>query len=428
MATLQRRATSIVWLLTTALWGSTAACGGGAASTVDAAAADGARPDVPVDAGSTRRYRLAATGAQYFLGGGLVLGDADLGRDVDVVSVHQDFYGVPWEAFAADTMLPPAWVATMDDLAARTRATGKEVFLSLAPLDGNRRALAPNVRADGSKDFGWKAACYDLATAPDGARLRQAYARYVGWMVREFQPRWVNVAVELSLFMPCGAAWEGMVDLERDAYAAAKAARADVVAFPSIQIDSLYGRAQGSCPTGMTADQCYDVNYARLARLSRDRFAISTYPYGAAGIKTPADVPSDWFTRAADRGGERLVIAEAGWLSTAATGNLDGTCLTFFDQDAQAQAAYFDRLIAITQTHDVDLITWWSDRDLVPEPVMTSCPCTVDAAWCDVVAAFRATGGADPTAQFYGEAVLKMFGTMGLRTYDGTPREPIFGR
>lgn len=44
-------------------------------------------------------------------------------------------------------------------------------------------------------------------------------------MVRLFQPRWTNIAVEVSLFhVTCPAAWDGMVTLERDAYDAAKRA------------------------------------------------------------------------------------------------------------------------------------------------------------------------------------------------------------
>jgi hypothetical protein len=423
-----------VWCFATVL---AAACGN-PAETPDASTV----PDGPpaIDAGPTRRYHLASTGVQLLLDDGLQLTPADLATDADAVSVHQDFYGVPWDAFLADTAPPAAWVATIDQLAADAAATGRPVFLSLSPTYGaDRRRLAARVVADPSTELSaggggfstdeeWKPVCYDLRVEADGPALRAAFARYTTWMVDRFAPRWVNVGIELNLFWSCGAAWEGMVDLERDAYAAAKAAAPGAVVFPSIQIDHLYGRSDGSCPAPMTPDQCFEAHYAGLARLERDRFAISTYPYMQSGIAAPADIPSDWFTRAADRAGEAIVIAETGWLATPAAGDLNGTCITAIDCTATEQAAYLDRLVAEALARNMDLVTWWSNRDVVTAAVMTDCPCDFDASWCALVDLFRSIGGDDPTAQFYGEMLLKIFGTMGIREYDGTPRQPIFDR
>jgi hypothetical protein len=441
MRTLLRNATTVVVLATVVL--GFAACGGGrGAGAPDGRSADAARDagvpadgavvavvDAALDAGPSRPYHLAATGTALDPTRGLVFTDADLATDADVVSLHVDFGGLPWDAFATNGTLPPAWVASMDALAARTRALGKEVFLSLAPLDGARRTLAADVVVDASGEHAvsdWKPACYDLATAPDGAALRLAYGRYVAWMVHEFAPRWVNAGIEVTMFMSCGAAWDGLVALENDAYDAAHAARAGLIVFPSIQLDALYGRTS-ACPSGMTPDQCFEANYARLAGLKRDRFAISTYPYGA-GFATPADLPADWFTRAADRGGERLVFAEIGWLATPLVADDAGTCVLLIDASASAQGDYLDLVIATATARDVDLVTWWSDRDFLPAAVVSSCPCTADVTYCGVIAGVRAAAGADPAAQFAMEALFKYFGAMGLRGIDGTPRQPIFDR
>ena len=62
----------------------------------------------------------------------------------------------------------------------------------------------------------------------------------------------------------------------------------------------MYGLAPGSCPVGVDAGTCYDAGYAHLARVKRDRFAVSTYPYLGA-IPVLDTLPADWFTRAADR-------------------------------------------------------------------------------------------------------------------------------
>lgn len=420
---LSRLATPIIPLLL-----ASAGCGSGSGGDSDAPIGPADAPVAVSDAAPTRPYRLASTGTQLLLDDGIQLGTVDLATDVDVVAMHQDFYGVPWDAFSGGVAPPPEWVAKIDQLVADAHALGKPVFLSLSPTyGGDRTKLAADVTASGTNSD-WKPACYDLRTAADGAALRQAFAAYTTWMVERFDPKWVNVGIELNLFEPCGAAWDGMVDLERDAYAAAKAAAPDAVVFPSIQLDHLYGRSGGSCPAPMTTDECYDAHYAGLARLERDRFAISTYPYLQNGIQHVADIPSDWLTRAADRGGEQLVIAETGWLATAAAGDLDGTCVTAIDQNPTEQAAYFDLLIDTANARGVELIDWWSNRDVLVEPVMTDCPCDFDAQWCALIDLFRSTGGSDPTAQFYGEMLLKIFGTMGIRDYDGNPRQPIYDR
>jgi hypothetical protein len=401
-----------------------AAGGGGAGGAGGAAGGGGAGGAVP-----QRTYRLASSGAQLDPARGPQLGDADLATDVDVINVHQDFFGVPWEAFAADTGPPAAWDALMADIARRARATGKEVFLALAPLAGNRADLAANVTADGATfrlDGAWKPPCYDLASAPDGPALRAAYARYVDYMVRLFEPRWTNVAVEVSLFhLTCPRVWTGMAALERDAYAAAKAAAPGTPAFPSIQLDVLYGRV--GCPAPMTADQCFEIRYAALADLQRDRFAVSTFPYNFAGFDRPEDVPADWLTRAAARGGERVFVAETGWLGTdLVVTDQNSQCLTAIVSPAAEQAAWFDRLVTDSIAARIEVLNWISNRDFLPGQVLSECPCTFSTAWCDVVASVRAPG--TPIAKRDAEVGFKVFGTMGIRGHDGTPRDPIFGR
>jgi hypothetical protein len=393
-----------------------------------AAAPDaGVAIDAAPDAGPTRAYSIAATGATLDLTSGLTLTTTDLAGDVDAISVHQDFYGLPWDAFAQNTALPQSWVDTMQALAIAATATGKPVFLSITPLDGQRRTLADKVGPDGAKAGKWAADCYDFATASDGAAMQTAYTRYVTWMVQTFHPRWLNIAIEMNLFQACGAAWPGLVAVERAAFATAKAAQPDAIVFPSIQIDQLYGASDGTCPTPMTQAECFDAHYALLADVQRDRFAISSYPYALSGITRPQDLPADYLTRGADRGGEQLTIAETGWLGTPSVGDLNGQCITALDEDPQKQSDYFDLVIATATARKTELVTFFSNHDVIPADVMTSCPCTVDADWCGFIASFRQSyGGSDPTQQFYGEMLIKLFGTLGERDSNGLPRQPLF--
>ena len=364
---------------------------------------------------------------------GLLLTDADLAADVEVVAIHQEYYGVPWDAFAAGDPPPPVWAGRMSGLATSARGMGKQIFLSISPLDGNRSSLAPRVRVvNGAEvtESNWAPHCWDARTAPDGATWRDAYVRYVEWMVDLFQPEFLNVGIELNLWdISCPSAWEGMVDVVNAAYDAAKARRPATPVFPSIQIDALYGLAPGSCPPGTDAGTCYENGYAHLSRVKRDRFAVSSYPYLGAVPSLDA-LPADWFTRAARRGGEKAVVAEAGWLSTALVAQAStGACFTALTSDETFAARYLDRLLDDAQAVEMDLVTWISDRDLLIEPLMTDCGCHQSAGWCTVRDLFRGpppTGAVD--TQLEGELRMKAFGAMGLRTYEGVQKPAVYRR
>ena len=193
--------------------------------------------------------------------------------------------------------------------------------------------------------------------------------------------------------------------------------------FPSLQIDHLYGYSKDSCPDATQRSACFDRLYAQISELRRDRFAMSSYPY-LNGIGGVSALPADWFERGPRRAGQQGLIAETGWPSTAlAAKSGNGTCLTVFEFSEQDSVAYLERVLADSARLGLDLVTWWSDRDLVPAQLMTNCPCSFDPTWCSVLDIFRgpAQPGA-PEAQFYGEVLLKAFGSMGLRRYDGAAK------
>jgi hypothetical protein len=396
------------------------------AAVLDACGPGGEGPRATVPG---RSYRLASAGVQAFPGTDLLyqITPADVATDADVVAVHEEFYGIPWDEFEANQPPPDLWVAKMDELAALGPSRGKDVYLAL--LIG-REWLADKTTVVGGRiqrAARWSARCYDFATAADGAAKRAAYARYVAWMVERFQPRWVNVAVEMNAFLSaCPGAWPGMVAAERAAYDAAKAAKPDAIVFASFQIDALMGYS--ACPAPRTQPQCYDENYAQLADVKRDRFGVSTYPYLLEPYRRASDVPSDWFTRAASRGGERAIVAETGWITDPDVALLGTTCATALTSDETEAAAYLDLLLAAAEAQGIELVTWWSDRDLMPLQAMTECPCAFDATWCAAEQIVRAAAGTDPLLQFTAEAQFKMWGTMGLRRYAGTPKPVLMQR
>lgn len=156
---------------------------------------------------------------------------------------------------------------------------------------------------------------------------------------------------------------------------------------------------------------------------------MSTYPMlSVAG--SPADLPADWFIRGASRAGERPLVAETGWNSAPLIVEPRGAaCATLFASTEADEAAYLGRVLDAAQVDDIDLVNWWSDRDLLLTQLMTSCPCTFDATWCAVLDIFRgppSDGGVD--TQLQGELALKAFGVMGLRDYYGAIKPSVYRR
>jgi hypothetical protein len=413
--------------------------GGGAPSTGGAAPMRESPDATPArDAGApprdARSFALASSGAQLLVSGqdvGLQLTDANLATDVDVFAVHQEFYGVPWRELEAGTAPPAEWTARMQRLAASASAAKRPVFLSVTMLNGTRERLAATTTIDAGQvktDDATSATCYDFATAPDATSKRDAYLRYVELMVDTFSPAYLNVAVEVNLFFEkCPAASPALKEVVNAAYDAAKARRPNAVVFPSIQVDHLYGYSKDSCLDQTARGACFDAAYATLSGMKRDRFAMSSYPY-LSGISDPGSIPADWFTRGAARSKETPLIAETGWLSTSLVAKTkDGTCSNVMDESNARAAAYLTRVLGDAERGGLELVTWWSDRDLLLESVMTDCPCHLDATWCSVVDVFRGAAAPGSTdTQFLGEVLMKAFGSMGLRLYDGSPKPLVY--
>ncbi|MGH7285168.1 MAG: hypothetical protein ACRELY_26900, partial [Polyangiaceae bacterium] len=151
------------------------------------------------DGGPPRSFRLASGGVQLLVSGpalGLQITPADLQTDVDVTEIHQEFYGVPWDAFKNGTAVPAAWDAEMKSLAGSARAMSKPVFLSMTMLNGDRTTLAAQTRIAGDGSIQttdhWAPNCYDFATAADGAQMKAAYLAYVDYMMATFAPAYLN--------------------------------------------------------------------------------------------------------------------------------------------------------------------------------------------------------------------------------------------
>lgn len=315
------------------------------------------------------------------------------------LTVWAEHYGVPWDAFASNGAPPEPWRQMMLTIAFGARVTGKPVDLQLL------------LTRDAPARHATSAGLVAMPRCADLTAYRTAYARYVTWMVRTFRPATVNVAVEISRFVTgCGTgpAWDAAVQVANAGAAAAKAARRVATVYVSVQLEDLYGQSLIGFDEGL---------YAALSGLTRERFGVSTYPQALAGDVVAA-LPADYLTRVRARHPEErpVWVAETGWLSTPLVLGSPGACWPALNGSPETQAQYR----AWLASQGVELVTWWSSRDLIPHATMTACvpaTCLADDSWCQAVNVFRAVFG-----QPAGDLLFKAFGTMGLSGYGGEPK------
>jgi hypothetical protein len=243
-----------------------------------------------------------------------------------------------------------------------------------------------------------------------------------------FRPQHYVHAVEVSAYPSncgAGAGWDSLVATANDAYQAVKNAHPNTMVYPSFIAMDLYANSAQGYNAALVDS---------LLPLLRDRLGLSLYPQGSA--TDPALLPSDMLTRMRDHypTEPRIVVTETGWNSQTMRVGTPATCVdALVASEAQARS-YLDWLLNRAQIDRVDVVTWWSARDLLPEFVMGMCyvtatPPTYAACasdpWCGAVNIFR---GLQPAQPNIGEVLFKAFGTMGLRNYDGAAKSSLMDR
>ncbi len=335
--------------------------------------------------------------------------------DLDMVSILQDFFGIPWIELRSGAPLPPAWLAFQQDIKARTAATGLPVYLQLTPLSSDdRNRLSPYVvEAGGNFNLvpNWSAACFDFVTDPLAAAVRSAYLDYVDLMIELFEPTHVTTFIELNIYLlsGCTEGWDGLVGFANQVYDHVKSRWPDLIVFPSHLIDGYWFTAAQDCPGDPTP--CLEAGVAPLLPLAMDRFGISTYPMTLLAVG--ADIPRGLITGLAAVVGKPLAIAETGFNSTdivISGAPLIGSCKTVMKSSDANQATYMELLFRDADGLDIDLVTWWSFRDFLPRAVGGACPCPLSELEICVLLSL---------VKPFDQALFRSFGNMGVLYNDG---------
>jgi hypothetical protein len=354
--------------------------------------------------------------------------------EVDVLTVMAEYLGVPFDEFYFSAEPDPLhpWTIAMRDLAARSMAPGKPIMLQLVLTRDTPVAAAFNNEGQLLVYKSWGPRCMAFDT-PLGHVITTAYANYAAWMANLFRPSHLVVFVEMNLYyVHCGgstASWNALVQAERNAYDAVKSAQPGTAVFPSFKVEDLYAQ------NVLGFDE---AQYAAMSATKRDRFGLAVYPYGIrkpdGRFVTPFEVPIDYLQRTHTRhpSEKRIVVTETGWISQGPSFGTSSQCFGPMPFSAQPYSEiYLEILLYNAYLGNFDMITWWSNRDLLPAQVVGSCfPETVeecaDEVWCSAIHTVRTLGfDGDPN---FDEFVFKAFSSMGLRDYGGSPKGTLAAR
>lgn len=213
--------------------------------------------------------------------------------------------------------------------------TGTQVFLSISPLDKDRRDLAPYW---GEKD--------NLPLPKDWEKLdlnspevKKAYLNFCMRAVEALKPDWLAIGIESNVLLSNDRTkWQQFKELHRETYTALKEKYPTLPVFFTTEVlhyKKLASDAEGSDQEGEVAE---------LMKHS-DVFAMSVYPHMSYGVPRP--VPTD-FLDFAIRYIKPIAVAESGMTSRDVELNTFGLTL----RGSEADQKQFTELLLLTAARD----------------------------------------------------------------------------
>jgi hypothetical protein len=354
--------------------------------------------------------------------------------DKDLLSLHvDDFWGVPWDQCDASGCTPPAaWVAKWTTFANDAKSKGKTLYLALSPL-GARKTLAARLDSNGNKVENWAPVdangCYPFASDADATTHRTAYISYLRYLVNLVGPAYLSPAVEINIpFTQCPLQKTAWIAWYTDVHHAVQAAYPTLPVFATFQMEHLYGIAdsQSACNGGVSRPACFDARLAEALSIPGDRIAFSTYPFLWKYLPDYSyTYPPDTYARVRNATARKIWISETGWAAVkilqsyphGASGSCGADRIPASIANDAELGNYLGWLLGEAQSESFETVIWWLNRDYLDGAVAATCPC--DPATSDTCVLSDIFHGADPVN---GDLLLRLFGNMALRRYDGSAR------
>jgi hypothetical protein len=289
------------------------------------------------------------------------------------------------------------------------------VYVALTPIGGNRDRLAASPAGTYAltQDDSVGSRCESIETRPDYETvIRPGFQRYVSYMIRRFQPRFLALSIEANIYQYlCPAAWNAMQQLLNETYDMVKLENPDLPVFHTIQADLLWQADNRDAPCFGFRRDCLIGNVERLANLKTDLYALSTYPADTY-LNNGRQLPDDYLTVIGPFSGKPLAVSETGYPAITFSGQISGTCVVAQPSSPADQARWMARLLHDAQRAQMPFVVWWANEDVMPASVLAPCICEDDSVWCRFLKILDEPG----------RNSIRGFGTMGIRAFDATTR------
>lgn len=270
---------------------------------------------------------------------------AFISADCDLVSHHFDD-GIPYQESFTSSDMPSGLMADVQFIKSQT--AGKKRLLSVSALDLSRKAMASYYRDSLAVSAAirqhWKSLPIDH---PD--RIT-AYVKYIGWLVDQFKPDWINYGVESNLAEWDPAEFQQYKKFLQQVYKALKASYPQTPIFLSL----------------MVTEQALSIAHARELLPFSDYVALSAYPYthvssSSNGNTDPSLFPDRYFEQWLDLAPEKpWCFAETAYIAEPLSVpeyslNKEG--------NAAWQKTYLDQLLKLLDQRKGQFLVWFCYKD-----------------------------------------------------------------
>lgn len=206
--------------------------------------------------------------------------------------------GIPWP----EALEGKAFSSDIQQHMSYRPPSGKKLFLSISPLNKDRRELAPHWGESDNQPLPppWNS---EPLNSP---RVKQAYVNFVLRAVQAMRPDYLAIGVESNMLLSRNPSkWQQFKALHRETYAAVKKAYRSLPVF--FTTEALHYRRLTREAKGTNQEK----EVAELMRHS-DLFAISFYPHLSREV--PRIIPSDFldFAKSFKKG---IAVSESGMTS-----------------------------------------------------------------------------------------------------------------
>ncbi len=224
---------------------------------------------------------------------------------------------------------------------------GKKLFLSICPLNKDRKDMAPYW---GAKDNQPLPKPWDRR-ALNSPEVKKAFLAFVFRAVEAMKPDFLAIGVESNVLLSHDPKkWSQLKELHRDTYTAVKQKHARLPVFFTTEVNhykKLASEARGCDQEGEVDD---------LMKHS-DLFAMSTYPHMSYGIPRP--VPADFFDFAR-RFQKPIAVSESGMTSRDV--ELKAFKLTLYGSDAD-QKQFTELLLRVAARDRYEFVINFATTD-----------------------------------------------------------------